>query len=447
MRDGARCSRLELEFLPAALELERTPPNPVGRAIVWTIVALFGAAAVWSVYGRLDIVAVARGKLVPSGRVKTVQSLETGVVKRILVAEGDVVVKGQVLIDLDTTIARADRDRVAAELLATRLEVARVRATIGSMRANGAVPALAAPHAASSAQIALQAARVNADHAAYRAGLERLVHEERRRRAERAASVARIERLDAVVPILTEQAGGLAQLAARALAPRTQWLDIERQRIEQDKERAVQAGELAMIDASIAALGAERASFQARFEADRLEELARFEARAAALEKDLVKARQRRLHQSLRAPAAGVVQQLAMHTVGGVVKPAEVLMVIVPAGAPLLVEAWIRNQDIGFVREHQRAVVKIDAFPFTRYGTIGAEIVNISDDAVPDERLGLVYAAELALDETRLDVDGKWVGLSPGMGVSAEVKTGRRRVVEFLLGPLMRGLHESARER
>ena len=169
--------------------------------------------------------------------------------------------------------------------------------------------------------------------------------------------------------------------------------------------------------------------------------------RAAAVSQDVVKAARRRAVQRLVSPVDGVVQQLAVHTVGGVVTPGQQLMVVVPRDAPLEVEAWVENKDVGFVRPGQPVEVKVETFPFTRYGTVAGRVTGLSRDAVSVERLGLVYAARVSLDRSAVRVEERDVALAPGMAVTVEIAIGRRRVLDFFLSPLLRRTHESLRER
>ncbi|WP_422476279.1 HlyD family efflux transporter periplasmic adaptor subunit [Endozoicomonas sp. ALB032] len=151
--------------------------------------------------------------------------------------------------------------------------------------------------------------------------------------------------------------------------------------------------------------------------------------------------------QKIVSPIDGTVQQLQIHTIGGVVQPAQALMQIVPKEATMEVEAWVLNKDIGFVQEGQRAEVKIDTFNFTKYGLIGGELINISDDAVPDEKQGLRYLASVHIEKDWMLVEKRKVNLSPGMSVAVEIKTGQRRLIEYFLSPLLRFKQESIRER
>jgi hemolysin D len=165
------------------------------------------------------------------------------------------------------------------------------------------------------------------------------------------------------------------------------------------------------------------------------------------LNADRSKADQREKQTQLRAPVSGVIQQLAIHSVGGVVTSAQPLMVVVPDSPTVTAEVSIANQDIGFVNQGQTAEVKLETFSFTKYGTVNATVDNVTADAVTDEKKGSYYPATLTLAQKDMLIDGKRVPLSPGMNVTAEIKTGKRRIIEFLLSPVQRAGSESLRER
>lgn len=444
----------ELEFLPAALEIQETPPLPVSRYILRAIMLFFLIALVWSSIGEVDIVGVAQGKIVPSGRVKIIQPLETGVVRHIHVKEGERVEAGQPLVELDATLAGADHESIREQLLALKLDRARLLTTLDKLNQQRTMdnPQPTTDHftkltQATNAQIGLQRERARSQLNEYQAKIEALKEEQRQRRADRNAVVQRIQQLDATIPLITERAGSLKELIKTNMVPRVQWLELEQERIEQVKERDVQKNNLASLEAAIANLDQRLAVQKAEFESQVLSELADAENRIAVLEQEKIKAEKRMILQKLIAPVSGKVHQLAIHTIGGVVTPAQELMHIVPDEDAIEVEAWLPNKDIGFVHEGQTAEVKVETFPFTKYGIIDAEVINVSNDATPDEHLGLVYAMRVKMHQTTMRVQEKIVNLSPGMAVTVEINLGKRRLIEFLLSPLLRYKDESVRER
>lgn len=221
-----------------------------------------------------------------------------------------------------------------------------------------------------------------------------------------------------------------------------------------DQRTARYRGNLATAEARAVEIAAGRASLvqsraraEEEFDRDRFNELVAAEGRMETLTQDLAKAERRDGERSITAPVDGTVQQLALHTIGGVVQPAQELMVIVPDDSGLEIEATILNKDIGFVEEGQDATIKLEAFPFTRYGTLDGKVATVSRDAVQDEKRGLLFTARIAVPDARLQVDGKLLPLLPGMLASVEIKTGSRTLMEYVLSPVMTATDEAGRER
>ena len=437
----------ELEFLPAALEIQETPPLPMSRYILWVIMLFFVIAVTWASIGEIDIVGVAQGKIIPSGKVKIIQPLETGLVRNIFVKEGERVEKGQALIELDTTLAGAEHTQVKEQQLALRLDKARLLSVLDYIHGADKADHFIDIHEANDAQIFLQRERINQQINEYTARSEALNDEKRQRQADSRAIDNRIQQLDATIPLITELTKALEDLLKKDLVARTQWLEREQERIEQVKERDVQKNNLVSVNASIANISQRLAATKAEFENQLLIELTDAENRITAFDQEKIKSEKRITSQTLSAPVAGTVHQLAINTIGGVVTPAQELMHIIPDEGAIEVEAWLANKDIGFVHEGQEAEIKVETFPFTKYGLIQAEVINVSNDATPDERLGLVYQMRVKMHQTTIKVRDKIVNLTPGMAVTVEMNMGKRKLIEFLLSPLLRYKDESVRER
>ena len=437
-----------LEFLPAVLEIQATPPLPISRYILWAIILFFIFTVVWASIGEVDIVGVAQGKIIPSGKIKIIQPLETGVVRSILVKEGERVEAGQPLIELDTTLAGADHLSIKEQQLVFKLDRVRQLTILNTLNKDQtSIDHFNGLSEATPEQIRLQKERARSSLNEYQAKIGALKDEQRQRQAERNAVDQRIQQLDATLPLITERAKSLEEMAKKNMLPRVQWLELEQERIEQVKERDVQKNNLDSLGAAIANINQRLAAQKAEFESQILTELADAENRIAAFEQEKVKAKKRVTLQKLIAPVSGKVHQLAVHTIGGVVTPAQELMHIVPDEDAVEVEAWLPNKDIGFVHEGQAAEIKVETFPFTKYGVIEAEILNVSNDATPDEYLGLVYAMRVKMHKTIMKVEEKMINLSPGMAVTVEVNLGKRKLIEYLLSPLLRYKDESVRER
>ena len=438
----------EIEFLPAALEVQETPPSPAGRAIAWLLVVLFVLVVLWSIFGKVDIVAVAQGKVIPAGKSKVIQPFEIGIVRAIHVEEGQAVEAGDPLIDLDPTDAQADAARLHAEWMTARASLARTDKFLAMLRADAdEYRPIEAVDGLDPSVLSAQQDLLFSQYQSYRARMASLNSQVRRKQSEIDSINEELKKLDAVIPLLTRRADSLRALLDQKMIPETDYLAIEQERIEGVQTRAVLKANLDETRAAYAQAQAELESEQAEAQRTALSERVELEVRSAGLAQELAKAEKRSGLQRITAPVDGVVQQLAVHTVGGVVTPAQSLMVVVPQDATLEVEAKVQNKDIGFVHEGQEAVVKIDAFPFTKYGVINARVLSVSNDAIEDEKMGWVFGARLAMSSSTLPVNGRDVKLSPGMSVITEVKTGERRLIEYFLSPVLRGANESVRER
>ena len=459
---GGALRTAELEFLPAALEIVETPASPVGRAIAATIILFCAVALAWASFGRVDIIATAPGKIVPSGRSKVVQPFATGVVRAIHVQDGQAVKAGQVLVELDPTIDDAERDRLADALLASRLDVARLTAALQPDPAASFAP----PEAASPRQIELQRTLLQNQVEEQRAKLANLDRQIAQNTGNRDAVAATVEKLTVALPLLRERAEARKTLMQKAVGSKLDYLTVEQDLVEHEQELRVQKARLVEAQAGLAALAEQRREADAEYRSGVLGDLAKAQDKAAEMQQELVKAREHARLQTLTAPVDGTVQQLAVHTVGGVVTPAQALMVIVPADSRLEIESMVSNRDIGFVHTGQKAEIKVDTFNFTRYGLLHGVVTNVSPDAIarpeapkPGTAAGalaessepkgqeLVYAARVSLDRTEMRIDDKMVKLSPGMAVTVEIKTGSRRVISYLLSPLLRYRHAALTER
>lgn len=433
----------ELEFLPAVLEIQESPPSPLGRIMLWVFVAFFIIAIAWAIIGKIDIVAVAQGKIIPGDRTKVIQPLEIGTVRAIHVQEGQTVKQGDALIELDATSSGADQQRLSNELMTAQLDAARLRA----LSATAPESAFTVPAHADRTQAALQKKMLRNQLEEQAARLSALDSAITQRQAEYVTTQDTVAKLEATLPLITQRTQSLKNLADKKLVAENSYLELEQQRLEQHHDLATQRNRLKEITAAIASAEQQRLALHAEFRRATLTELAKTEERITALQQEFIKAQQRTTLQRLTAPVSGVVQQLAIHTVGGVVTPAQQLMVIVPNEHTLEVEALVQNKDIGFVHTGQAAEIKIETFPFTKYGIIDAEIRHISNDAIADEKLGLIYAARVLMKKSVINVDGKQVNLTPGMAVTVEIKTGKRRLIEYFLSPLLQYGQESVRER
>jgi len=459
-------SAQELAFLPAALEIVETPPPPLAGAIGGTIIALFCLALTWASLGRVDIVTTATGRIVPSGRTKIIQPFETGVVRAIHVRDGQLVTTGEVLVELDPTMTAAELGHLKNDLMATRLEAARLRAAL----AGNEDPTIDfhSPEGASPEAIEMHRRFLASQAHEHNAKLEEIKRQEAQKEAERETIKATINKLGETIPLLQERVNVRKYLTERELGSKLLYLTDLQELVGQQQDLLVQKSRYREISEAVAALAETRIKTAAEYQRTLFDELAKAVQKEAGLAQDVIKAEQRTKLQHLVAPVDGVVQQLAIHTIGGVVTPAQALAVVVPQDSHLEIEAMVPNRDIGFVHVGQDVEIKIDTFNFTRYGLIHGKVLTVSQDAIvkdkPPEKSNdeiqgaptttsepkgqeLVYAARISLDQKQMQVEDSIVNLSPGMAVTAEIKTGSRSIISYLLSPLLRYKNESLRER
>ena len=441
-------------FLPAALEIQATPPNPLAKWCSRSLMLLFVLSVLWACVGKVNIVAIAEGKIIPGSRVKLIQPLDKGIVKVIHVQDGQFVQQGEPLIELDQTITAADQQRVRHERYNVQIQLARLETLKAALDLEQQgfnverVPLYyQAPAGAMADNSFLQQQLLQQEWDEYLANKSALISTLNGREAELQTGVEIIKKLESTLPIISQRVSAFKQLLDKQMLSETQYLELEQQRIEQYQDLAAQRSRQKQITASISEIKGQLDAQYAQVRASNLVQIGEKQRELSVLHEELAKVEDVHARQVLYAPVDGVVQELAVSTVGGVVQEAQRLMIIVPADEQLEVQAMLPNKDIGFVKEGMVSEIKIHTFPFTRYGVVDAEVVTISDDAVTDEKLGLVYALNLKLKSNTINVDSKAIKLMPGMSVTAEMKTGKRRLIEFFLAPLLRYQRESIRER
>jgi hemolysin D len=438
--------RHETQFLPAALELQETPVSPAPRIAMWLLIGFACVAVLWAVFGQIDVVATAHGKIVPNDRTKVIQPIETAIVKAIHVADGQPVKAGEVLIELDTTSTAADSTRITNDLVAARLQAMRAKAVLAGI-ATGKVPALERIPDVPTVRFAQEQRMLEGQYGEYQAKLARIDADIARREAELRSTQEIVRKLEQTAPIARQRALDFKGMVDENYASKHAYLEKEQVRIEQEGDLATQQSRIKELAAAIQEGRSQRTALVAETRRLALDSLNESEQKTTTFTQDLVKADSRGRLMTLTAPVDGTVQQLAVHTVGGVVTPAQALMMIVPRDKALEVEAFLENKDIGFVNAGQEAEIKIETFQYTKYGTIHANVTHVSHDAIQDEKKGLIYSVRVNLDRATMQMEDKMVNLSPGMAVTVEIKTGKRRVIEYFLSPLLQYKHESLRER
>jgi HlyD family secretion protein len=442
-----------LDFSPAILRLQRQPPSPLPRTVLYLLVGLLGGLLLWSLVGRLDIIAVAPGRLVPSSYVKVVQPADAGIIKEILVREGDLVKKDEVLVRMDASLSEADSRQVQAQLQTTSMQLRRIDAELA-----GREPA---PGAEDDVELFRQ---MLAQYRARRQAHLDAVATERAvlSKAEQDLRGAREQesKLRRMLPIYEDQARSWRQLVEEGFAGRLQAEERKRQLIDAEQELKAQVHASAGLRAAIEQSRQRLAQLQSAYEQQLYNERVETEAQYQRLLQEWEKQLHRNELLELRAPQDGVIKDLATHTEGAVLQPGTVLMTIVPANEPLHAEVWVDNRDRGFVREGQAVRVKVAPFPFQKYGMVEGVVKTVSADATeaPQRNAGagepgantggaFQFRSIVQLNVQHLESDGSKLKLMPGMQVDAEISLGHRTVMEYLLSPVRKAFHEAGRER
>lgn len=435
----------EADFLPAALEVVERPVSPTARVTAWALLGLLAAALLWLALGRVDVVVSAPGKLVPADDVKLIQPGAGGIVQAILVRDGQQVRAGQPLIELDPTVSDADAAQASKALETAMLDAARLRAIVSALDGRGLV---FTPPAGTAADVAAtQLALARAQLAEIRAGSQARAADTESARAARSEAEIQAAKLSETLPLLDEQIAANERLLEKGYVSKLRVIEMRRQRLVAARDRDAALAAARKAEAQIAVAGGNSSQSTAEARARVLAELAKAESEARLRQEELTKATKRGSLQRLVSPVDGTVTQLAVHTIGGVVEAAKPIMVIVPSRGKLVAEVTIANKDIGFVRRGQPVALKVEAFPFTRYGAVPGKLEQISSDAVQDESRGLIYTARVTLDRATIRRDGVAVPLTPGMAVTADVRTGRRSLASYLLSPIDEIRTTAARER
>jgi hemolysin D len=463
-----KLGRRDREFLPAALELIETPTSPVKVALLWFICIAFGAVLAWSYFGRFDIHAVARGKIEPSGRSKVVQPLEPGKVVAVLVDNGSSVKAGDTVVELDPTETSADRQADSRDLEASEAEIVSRKFAVEAVgKGDFTVPAAIA--FAPGTDVSVRAREMSvlaANLQQLSSALESLKAQIEERRAQKSRLDMSIGARKQLLTVLKERVDTRQSLDDKGQGYRVRVIDALQDYGRENTSLATDQGQLLETDAAMKSLERKLEETRSSFIAEQTQKLAEAERKRDLLSQELIKASTKNERTHLTAPITGTVQQLAVTTLGQVVASGQALMTIVPSESPIEIEAMILNEDIGFVESGQSAVIKVEAFPFTRYGTVDGTVVRVSREAVderdaiglsdptattnpqgafslssaPSARQTLVFPATVSLTRRSMAIDGKDVPLSAGMAVIVEIKTGQRRVIDYLLSPL-RELH------
>lgn len=447
LTEGEKTS-MTVRLASALFEIETREPTAGSRLVLKIVCVLFGLLLMWAVFARLDIVAVAEGRLVPATYVKIVQPAEAGIVREILVTEGARVQAGQVLIRLDPTLSNSDHTAVAKELHLQRLQLRRISAELAGITMKREPD-----------DDPLLFAQVDAQRVSHRQAFLDTVAQEvaARERATKEITAAQegLKKLEVTLPSYRRTAAAYEKLAEEKLVSSLQAEEKAREATEKAQDLETQRAAVAVAQAALSQVESRLAEARSSYESDlhQLRQTALGEANR--LEQQLAKLNYQQRLLELRAPQAGVVKELATTTIGAVVEPGTVLLSLVPHDEPLLAEIEIENKDIGFVAEAQPVRLKLTAYPFQKYGMLEGTVRTISADASArdgnasqeQQMREPAFRALIELNQQVLEATEQRLPLSAGMQVSAEIVQGQRTVLEYLLSPVQRVVSEAGMER
>lgn len=422
------------EFMPSALEIIETPESPMGKVVIWTILSLLVILITWSIIGKVDEVAIAQGKIIPDGNIKVIQSLEGGVITAIHVEEGQHVTEGQLLIELDTTINQAELDK-----LTTSLETAKVERSILKAAMEGNVEAIERLIKENShlnidpdillrqkeLGVLIQSSQIEKQNA-----LSTSVNQSGN---ELDIAKKNLSLTETKITILETEITKLKELTTSGAVPEKDLTDKENELLLTQQQKALQQSQIALYQSQVTGKVNDKTMNNVDYQKNLMEELVTKDKAIMDLSKEVEKIAKRLSLQIITAPVDGIVQGVGANTIGGIVSSEKPIVTIVPDNTSLVLEAMVLNKDIGFIHTGQQVDIKLDTFPFQKYGVLQGEIIHISPDAVEDEKKGYVYKIKVKPLTTTLRVEQKNMSISPGMTAEAEVKTGKRRIIEFFL--------------
>jgi hemolysin D len=441
-----------LDFAPSLLAIQESPPAKLPRVVLYAVGLLFAILLTWATLGKLDIIASAEGRLVPQTYVKIVQPADAGIVQEILVKEGQTVHAGQVLIRMDTKVAKADQQTIDTELALRSLQLRRIDAELTGRplsRQAGDADDLFRP----------VEAQYRDRRQSYQDALGQAQEGLRKAQRDYDSGKETLAKLREVTPILKAQSDSFTDMGKEGYAPQVTVRDKQREYLEKARDLRAQEETVASLAAAMAQAGKQLNQITSKYRSDLQNERVDAEGQLRKLQQDQLKQEHKTGLLELKASQAGIVKDLATHTIGTVVSPGTVVLSLVPENEPLVAEVMVKNDDVGFVYAQQHVKVKLSAYPFEKYGMLDGEVVHVGPDASEGDSQAakdpskdkpppqLTYKALIALKSQSLDAQGQSFKLVPGMQVVAEINQGRRTVMEYLLSPVQKTLHDSGRER
>lgn len=422
------------EFTPLLVEIEQRPTSPLGRGLFYTLISFLVFGLAWLFFAKIDIVVSARGKVIPEGEIKTLQPIDTGAISAIHVKEGQSVKKGDILMEIDPSVSETDLTSKQKNLSLLELEIMRLNALINDK------PFLPPTTMADDSTLTSQTMSYFSTKNAYeqqKSVIEQQILQSLTQSESAKADALRLKQLLANAKETEARLKEVIDIIAKR-----DYIDAQNQRIEYQEQLKIKENAILQANAHNSELREQLRLITQQYRQKLLEELTQKNKEATSLRTEVEASHFRHIKQQILAPIDGYIGQLMVHTIGGVVTPAQKLITVIPKDAPLLIKATVLNQDIGFVAKDMNAEIKVDTYDFQKYGLVHGCVKHIADDAIDDDKLGPVYEIIVAPTTMHLKGEGKILPIHAGMSVTAELKVGKRRVIEFFIYPMIKYLDE-----
>lgn len=433
------------DFKPSILAIQDSPASPLSRVILWLLISIIFIAILWSCIAKIDIIAVSQGKIVPIGNTKIIQSHIDGTIKSINVKDGTFVKKDDILIELEDQSILAEQSLLIKKLEAETIKLRRSNSILEYIDSGKIIE----PNYKDIKTVnhEIQKLLFLEEQKKLESSLKMLEDSLDQKKYELTSIKNNIQHYKKTLDIMKDKARRIKILLDKDMASKMEYLEFEEKKIREQNELDTLISKEKQINSNIKEIKEKIELTKIENKKEHLLQVENSFNLINSINEEINKNEVLLKYSKIKAPVSGIVQDLKFHTIGGVIEMAQETMKIVEENSDIEVETFILSKDIGFIKKGLPVEIKLDSFLFTKYGTIKGIVQNVAEDALTDEKLGLVYKAKIKLEDKKINIDGKFVSLSYGMGVITEIKTGKRTVLEYFLSPIMKISNESIRER
>lgn len=423
------------EFKPLLVELEDSPTSPLARWLFWTLVIFMILIVLWLYLGKIDVVVSGQGRVMPSGEIKIVQPVETGVIKKILIKEGEFVREGQALMEIDPSVTETNLGSKESNSRLLTMEIDRLNALINDENLT-----FTSFDTLDTLSLDMQKKLFRMIQKSHEKEIELIQEQIIQVKEQKNTYTTDLSRMNKLCCRVIKREKELKKVLD--LISTKDYEVVKNQIIEYQEQKKMKMYDMSGLDSKLLELHKRILLKEREYKSKLLEELTQKRKELTLLKAEIKSIRFQNTKQIIKSPVDGYIGKLLIHSEGGVVSPAEKLMTIIPKNAPLVFKATVLNQDIGFIKEEMNVSIKINTFNFQKYGLIKGKVTHISDDAIEDEQLGSIYEVLITPQKYYLEFAGDKFYIQSGMSITAEMKVGKRRVINFFIYPLIRYLDE-----